>query len=361
MAKGYIHLSPRYFTDILEMIAVNANNFAAWEVKESDFPERGTTEDKLRFLLRYALLAPSGPNSQPWKFAVNTNTISVYADLKRSLPFVDPSNRTLFMSVGCAIANLLVAGEHFGFSPRLDYFPKGQESDLVAEARFERKAHTRGEDLFSQITRRQTTKDRYEDMKIDESILTDLRACIDEPGFHLLYMVTKGEKSALADLVARAHHIQLSNKYFRSNLSSWLRNNWTTEPDGMPLYTFGVPDAISLGFPAAFKEFDLSEAVIYRDSGLINGCRAMGVLSSDGDDKLAWAKCGRLLETYLLKAMSYDIRASFFSQPIGLPQLREELKGMINEGYPQLLFGIGYSVPVKHTPRRALEDVLIEQ
>lgn len=343
------------------MIVVNANNFAAWEVKESDFPTDGTTEDKLRFLLRYAILAPSGPNSQPWKFAVSTNTISVYADLKRSLPFVDPSNRTLFMSVGCAIANLLVAGGHFGLEPSLVFFPKGQESDLVAEVKLERGGQPKGRDLFPQITKRQTTKDRYLDRLVDDPILANLRTCVDEPGFHLKYMESKGERSAIADLVARAHHIQLSNKHFRSNLSGWLRNNWTTEPDGMPLYTFGVPDAVSFGFPAAFKEFDLSEAVIYRDSGLVNGCGALGVLSSNGDDKLTWARCGCLLEKYLLKATSYDIRASFFSQPIGLPELRDELRGMINGGYPQILFSIGYSIPVKHTPRRALEDVLIDQ
>jgi len=360
LEKGYIPKGPKYFRNIWEMTAVNANNFSAWEVKESDFPVDGTTEDKLRFLLRYAILAPSGPNSQPWKFAVNTNTISIYADLKRSLPFVDPSNRTLFMSVGCAIANLMVAGEHFCLRPSVVFFPKGQESDLVAEVKLERAGHPKG-DLFPQITRRQTTKDRFLDRKIDESILEDIRACIDEPGFHLQYMGSVGEKSAIADLVARAHHIQLSNKHFRSNLSGWLRNNWTTEPDGMPLYTFGVPDAISLGFPAAFKEFDLSEAVIHRDSGLIKGCSMLGVLSSDGDDKLAWTRCGRLLENYLLRAMSYDVRASFFSQPIGLPELREELLGMINRGNPQILFGLGYSIPVKHTPRRALEDVLIDQ
>ncbi len=340
---------------------MTAKNFEAWEVKEFDFPEQGATEDKLKFLIRYAILAPSGPNSQPWKFAVNTNTLLVYADLRRNLPFVDPSNRTLFMSVGCAIANLQVAGEHFGLSHKIDYFPKGLESDLVADIKFERKARSQGEDLFYQITRRRTTKDRYEDKKIDDSILADLSSCIDEPGFHLQYLASISERSALADLVARAHHIQLKSKHFRSNLGSWLRNNWTTEPDGMPLYTFGVPDAVSLGFPAAFKEFDLSEAVIYRDSGLINGCAALGVLSSNGDDKLAWIRSGRLLENFLLKATSYDIRASFFSQPIGLPELREELMGMINEGYPQILFCLGYSIPVKHTPRRALEDVLIEQ
>ncbi len=347
--------------DIKEMISMTANNFAAWEVKESDFPNDGTTEDKLRFLLRYAILAPSGPNSQPWKFAVNTNTISVYADLKRSLPFVDPSNRTLFMSVGCAIANTMVAAEHFDLLPNLVFFPKGLENDLVAEVKVKRGECSSSENLFPQIIKRQTTKDRYLDRKIDESILEELGAHVDEPGFHLKYMSSRDEKSAIADLVARAHHIQLANKQFRSNLANWLRNNWTTEPDGMPLYTFGVPDAVSLGFPAAFKEFDLSEAVIYRDSGLINGCSALGVISTERDDKLAWARCGCLLENYLLKAARYDIRASFFSQPIGLPDLREDLRGMINEGNPQILFSLGYSIPVKHTPRRALEDVLIEQ
>jgi hypothetical protein len=97
------------------------------------------------------------------------------------------------------------------------------------------------------------------------AILNDLRAFVHEPGLYLYYLTEAHQKSEVEKIVARARHIQLSNKYFRRNLGDWFRNNWTTEPDGMPLYTFGVPDAVSLGFPAAFKEFDLSEAVIYRD------------------------------------------------------------------------------------------------
>ena len=338
---------------------MTAKNLQAWDVKDSDYPSEGTTLERLKFLLRYAILAPSGPNTQPWKFAVDTSTISVYADLKRSLPFVDPSNRTLFMSVGCALANLVTAGKHFGFRPGVKFFPHGEESDLVAEVKFERGLVN--EDLFSQITRRHTVKDRYEHRNIDASVLDDLKTYIDQRIVHLRYLTDRDSKSRMADLVARAHRIQLAKKEFRQNLGEWLRNNWTTEPDGMPLYTFGVPDAIALGFPAAFKEFDLSEAVIYRDSGLINGCAAMAVLTSDLDDKSAWVRCGAALERFLLKATSYDIRASFFSQPIGLPELREELEAMINQGYPQLLFSLGYAAPGRPTPRRPLEDVILKQ
>lgn len=336
---------------------MTAKNFAAWDVLESDYPAEGTTEEKLEFLLRYAILAPSGPNTQPWKFAVNTSTVSVFADLKRSLPLVDPSNRTLYMSVGCALANLLVAGEHFDFRPKVSYFPQNLESDLVAEVKFERNGPSR-EDLFSQITRRCTIKDKFEDKEIDAAILGEIKKYIDRSGFQLQYLTSTASKSRVADLVARAHHIQLANKEFRSNLGDWLRNNWTTEPDGMPLYTFGVPDAVSFGFPAAFKEFDLSDAVIYRDTRLINGCAALGVLSSEGDNLQTWVALGVALEKYLLGATSFDIRASFFSQPIGLSDLRRELASMTNQGHPQLLFSLGYGTPVKHTPRRPLADVI---
>ncbi|VVB71929.1 Nitroreductase family protein [uncultured archaeon] len=338
---------------------MTAKNYQAWEVRESDYPAAGSIEEKLKFLLRYAILAPSGPNTQPWKFALGENAVFVFADLKRSLPFVDPSNRTLFMSVGCAIANLLVAGEHFGFRAVADYFPRGQDSDLVAKVAFEPgESLPLQEDLFLQIQKRHTTKDKYDRRMIEPPTLEDIMGGIDLSGLYLYWHSDKDSKSRMADLVARAHQIQLAKKEFRHNLGEWLRNNWTSEPDGMPLYTFGVPDAVSLGFPAAFKEFDLSPAVIYRDSGLIHGCGAMGILASDGDDKPTWVLCGVSLEKLLLKATRLGIRASFFSQPIGHPELRTELQGMIARGYPQLLFSLGYATAMRSTPRRPLEDMM---
>jgi nitroreductase len=342
-------------------LQMTGKNYEAWDVKESDYPANGPMEERLKFLLRYAILAPSGPNTQPWKFAVHESGISVFADLSRTLPFVDPSNRTLFMSVGCAIANLGIAGAHFGFAPSISYFPDGQESDLVASVQLSASQKTvdRQDDLFAQIQRRHTTKDRYENATIETAQLKEMEKSINLPGLYLTYLGDEDAKDRIADLVSRAHQIQLAKKDFRQNLGEWLRSNWTAEPDGMPLYTFGVPDVVSLGFPAAFKEFDLSRPVIYRDSGLIHDCSTLAVLTSDLDDKLTWAMCGFALENLLLRATSYDIRASFFSQPIGVPILREELKKLLNRGHPQLIFSLGTAKPMRPSPRRPLEDVII--
>ena len=340
---------------------MTGKNYEAWDVKESDYPADGSLEERLKFLLRYAILAPSGPNTQPWKFAIHKSSISVFADLSRALPFVDPSNRTLFMSVGCAIANLAVAGTHFGFAPSISYFPDGQESDLVASVQLLPGARPADgqDDLFAQIQRRHTTKDRYETATIEPSLLKEMERNINLSGLYLTYLADEDAKDKMADLVSSAHQIQLAKKEFRHNLGEWLRNNWTAEPDGMPLYTFGVPDVVSLGFPAAFKEFDLSRPVIYRDSGLIHDCSTLAVISSDQDDKLTWTICGFALENLLLRATSYDIRASFFSQPIGVPILREELKKQVNRGHPQIIFSLGTAKPMRPSPRRPLEDVII--
>ena len=63
----------------------------------------GTVSDQLKFILRYAILAPSGPNTQPWKLALKDNEVSLIADFIK-VPSVDPTDRTLFISHGCLLA-----------------------------------------------------------------------------------------------------------------------------------------------------------------------------------------------------------------------------------------------------------------
>jgi len=43
----------------------------AWNIDEKDYPARGAFEDRAKFLLRYAILAPPGHNSQLWKFKIS--------------------------------------------------------------------------------------------------------------------------------------------------------------------------------------------------------------------------------------------------------------------------------------------------
>ena len=66
-----------------------------YEVDEQAFPLYDAVQEQFLFLLRYAILAPSSHNTQPWKFRPTGDGVAVYADYSRRLPVVDPGNREL--------------------------------------------------------------------------------------------------------------------------------------------------------------------------------------------------------------------------------------------------------------------------
>jgi|GEM_PF-2243509 len=52
------------------------------------------TTAKLIELINYATLAPSGHNTQPWRFSIEANTIRIFPDLTRRLPVVMRYSKT---------------------------------------------------------------------------------------------------------------------------------------------------------------------------------------------------------------------------------------------------------------------------
>jgi hypothetical protein len=62
------------------VMSLNKPEFQAWNVSESQFPKDGTKTEQLKFLLNYAILAPSSHNTQPWLFKIiDDNIIELYA------------------------------------------------------------------------------------------------------------------------------------------------------------------------------------------------------------------------------------------------------------------------------------------
>lgn len=107
-----------------------------WSIRAGDFPAHGESADKLTFLLGYAVLAPSGHNTQPWLFAIEGDTVALYADRKQSLRVVDPDHRELAISCGAALLNLWVALRCFGYrDDRYELLPDPSDEDLFARVR----------------------------------------------------------------------------------------------------------------------------------------------------------------------------------------------------------------------------------
>src|SRR4051794_31811566 len=96
-----------------------------------EFPAGGTRPDKLGYLVRYAVLAPSRYNTQPWRFVLQGPTVLLYADRERTLPHLDPGDRELIISCGVALFYLRVALRRFGYRGVVEPFPAPHSPDLL--------------------------------------------------------------------------------------------------------------------------------------------------------------------------------------------------------------------------------------
>ncbi|HEX9012434.1 MAG TPA: hypothetical protein VF813_02915, partial [Anaerolineaceae bacterium] len=128
--------------------------------------------------MKYAILAPSSHNSQPWLFRVTRGAVELYADRSRALPVIDPEDRELVISCGCALFHLCVAMRYFGYAPRVEDFPDPRDQDLLARVYLGDPCLPSLEDgeLFQAMFRRRTNRKPFLDRKVSVSLLMRLPA-----------------------------------------------------------------------------------------------------------------------------------------------------------------------------------------
>jgi nitroreductase len=148
-----------------------------WQIESGEFPTASTTAQKLKFLINYAILAPSGHNTQPWQFKIINEGIELFADKNRALPVVAPNDRELIISCGAALFNLRLAIRYFGGRDLVETFPDSNNSNLLARIRLGDKYEITSEEnlLFKAISLRHTNRFPFTSQKIPDTLLAQLQ------------------------------------------------------------------------------------------------------------------------------------------------------------------------------------------
>jgi hypothetical protein len=333
-----------------------------WEVSEDELPESGQAGEILHFLLNYAVLAPSGHNTQPWLFNVNGDAVELHADRTRGLPVVDPEDRALVISCGAALFFLRVAIGNFGYTDEVRTFPDPDDPDLLAEVRLGASYEATAEEhqLFDAITKRRTNRSPFQEREIPQKVLETLESAATEEGAWLRLVRDEATKNAVADLVAEEDRAQWSDRRFRRELASWMHPNRTKSRDGMPGYAFGFREFMSLAGPPVMRTFDMGGGRAAQDRQLAEGSPVLAVLGTQTDTPVEWLSAGQALGRVLLRARAEGVYASYLNQPIEVPELRPRLRDVVGAtGLPQLLLRVGYGPEVRPTPRRSVNEVSV--
>ena len=345
--------------------AVGVTNLAyRATVSDEDFPGASGAAEKLRFLVNYAVLAPSGHNTQPWLFRIDGARVNVIADRTRALPVVDPYDRELTISCGAAIGMLEVAARRFGLRAEVS-ISTATSSDVLAVVSLADDVPATNEELrlFAAIRERQTNRNVYRPEDLPEEVLDKCAAAAVAVGVEMSHVSDETKRAAVAELVAEGDRVQFADPSFRRELASWVHSSRLGSRDGMSGVAFGMPDVLAPATRLVIRTFDLGDGVAAKDAEKIrSGSPVLSVLAAKTDDCAAWVNTGRGLASVLLHLCVNGLSASYLNQPIETGDLRSKLQHVFGlAAIPQILLRIGRSderAPL--SARRPVREVILE-
>lgn len=232
-------------------------NYSAWEIPYDDFFKLAFQIERLRFLVQFAILAPSTHNSQPWKFEVGEDSILLKTNFERALAVSDPTNRHLYISLGCALANLLVAADYYGFQTSLEYFPSDRP-DVIIKVHFNpssRPASIQNHLIFA-IPRRRSNRSRYTNRMPVPEFLT-LITTLSSQNLGLSVVADEQKKNKIAEILMESRIKAFSVKAFRNEMANYKRTNFTSSSIGMPGFVMGFSNIFSLMSPVLMRHFNV--------------------------------------------------------------------------------------------------------
>ncbi|GAA3458068.1 Acg family FMN-binding oxidoreductase [Saccharothrix longispora] len=315
----------------------------------------GLNGDEVTEVLATAALAPSLYNSQPWRFRLAHDRIELHPDPARRMPATDPGDRELRLACGAALFNLRLALRARGIRPLVTLIPGADAPGALAIVRHGglRDFDDETRRLVAAVPRRRTDRRPFRAAPVPTAHRHALVRAAERERSWLHAVTDRGERARLQALVAEAHRVQAEDPAARAELAAW------TGPRGAD----GVPPASAGVRPApqdewALRDFGGVERVPGKD---YEPDPLVVVLCSFTDGPLAELQAGQALQRVLLTATDLGLAASFLSQAVEVRSVRQELRHSIGGAVvPQSVLRVGFGSPVPPTPRRAVEDLLLE-
>lgn len=338
------------------------SKFEPRQIYKSTFPYSGCKEQQLRFLLKYAILAPSHYNTQPWTFRIDPEGIDVLQNISRGASFVDPHLRELTISCGAAIRMVEVAARYFLNMPSV-LFPTNNQGNHLARMELSNSYEPSAEDilLFNAIKQRQTNRGWFTSADIPNNVLESCHAAAEELGVALAFTSERVLKESFAVLTASAVRQQQSMPWYRLEFSSWLRSPLSYKSDGVTGFGFFASCIPLPLMETTIKWLDRGKQIgDFNRKKIISGSPIFAVISTDSDTKENWTNTGRLLSHLLLALTTAGLSASFMNQAIEVSELRKQVSSLFDCGAnPQLILRIGVAQEVHWTSRMPVDDCLI--
>jgi hypothetical protein len=337
-------------------------------VKRSDFPAsdeeiQGLDEEGAK-ILRYASLAPSGHNSQPWFVKVlNKREWVIGADPERRLPAVDPENRELLLSIGTFAENLFLAASALGFDAQMEVIARSPNDPELIHVSL--KAAKPANYPLERLTLRRTVKKGFRSEEIKKQDIEILS----EPHEGKLFYYPRNTEHAecIQEMTVDAYRAQTHRDEAQKELARWIRfSNQEARENRDGLTTEGMEITGFAGwFVRHFMEKNDVMGERFKKQGIEIASRwaAEGggwiIITSKGREVADLLETGRRFERTALLARERNIALHPMTQVLEEEKGRQEIASHHGADIvPQFVLRVGYleKYPAPVSLRRTVAD-----
>ncbi|MCD6064455.1 MAG: hypothetical protein K0R82_2366 [Flavipsychrobacter sp.] len=232
------HESGRYFIDIEELITDNkvedrphfpeftegiSDDEMAALIKQTAIPvlagQVSLGNDIVQKLVAAAITAPTGGNSQPWKWKYTGDVLYLFENREYETHLVDFNFTGSFIGFGTATENLVLQAHAEGLEVKMEKLPLGDKSSLVAAFRFFKDSTVpdlelhKVDELANVIGNRQANRLLVPRQPIEPERLGKMVAAAKTvPGANLQFLTSDADLEAISDVIAKADRIRIMHE-----------------------------------------------------------------------------------------------------------------------------------------------------
>nr|WP_294565028.1 nitroreductase family protein [uncultured Rhodopila sp.] len=315
---------------------------------------------ELREFVRFATLASSGHNTQPWRFRGGANRIDILPDFSRRTPVVDPDDHHLFVSLGCAAENLALASGARGRPGELHFDPSNDGAVVFEFSSGQANVSA----LFDAIPGRQSSRTDYDGKPVSAADLQMLTAAAAVPGVNLILITDRPRIDLIRDMVVAGNSAQMADRPFVQELKTWLRfspRQAIEMGDGLFSASSGNPSLPAWLGPRVFDWVFRADAENDKYARQIASSPGIAVFVAQKEDREHWVLAGRACQRFALRATALGLKHAFINQPVEVARLRPELANLISlpDRRPDLVMRFGYGPSLPFSARRPIEGTML--
>lgn len=336
--------------------------------------------ESLQIILKAAVQAPSGENSQPWRFVFHDGKLFLYNVPEKDLSLYNVRQFGSLVSHGAAIENIVIAASALHYATAVTLFPLEQDPNCTAQMTFTKDEQLPIDDLHNYIFARASNRSAYKPVTLSPE---DKTALLNE---HIVLIEDKQKRKNVGEALSYGDRLLFENIKIHDFLFEhiyWTREEALQKKGGFYIKELGLNGPQEFVFKLLrktsmvkfFNSIGFPSVAAKGNGALYAASPILGAITMKGNSSKDFIQAGRSLERLWLTAtkLGYDMQLltaiMFFTQRILVGEAQdfssEQIEGIqrsygilkeelgMKEDHILIMFRMGKGVPLQFRSLRS--------